>query len=108
VRLITLIWIVHRLKDFALSISRSALLGFHVNPNFPHLHLHLLDGERTCLGKFSYWVTDNGDGKKGWGGFVTIDQVMMTLQSGGCYLQTWMNLWGCLSFCLPTKHQQNP
>jgi len=83
VRLITLIWIVHRLKDFALSISRSALLGFHVNPNFPHLHLHLLDGERTCLGKFSYWVTDNGDGKKGWGGFVTIDQVMMTLQSGG-------------------------
>ncbi|WVQ85624.1 hypothetical protein IAT38_007790 [Cryptococcus sp. DSM 104549] len=59
-------------------------LGFHIPPfsSVPHLHLHVFSGPHTFIGRFKYPVTSHKSGK-GYGWFVTADQVERALESGG-------------------------
>lgn len=59
-------------------------LGFHIPPFFsvPHIHLHVFSGPHTFIGKFKYPVTTYAAGK-GFGWFVTAEQVKSTLERGG-------------------------
>ncbi|ODO07381.1 hypothetical protein L198_00960 [Cryptococcus wingfieldii CBS 7118] len=59
--------------------------GFHIPPfsSVPHLHLHIFSGPHTFIGKFKYPITRHGEGEKGYGWFITPDQVVRILQKGG-------------------------
>ncbi|WWC68395.1 uncharacterized protein I206_102321 [Kwoniella pini CBS 10737] len=58
-------------------------MGFHIPPfsSVPHLHLHVFSGKHTFIGKFKYPISGSND-HKGYGWFVTPNQVLNTLHQG--------------------------
>jgi hypothetical protein len=61
-------------------------LGFHIPPfaSVPHLHLHILSGRYTMLGRFKYPIAKRaGKAGKGWSWFVEVGQVVEILERGG-------------------------
>ncbi|ORX34104.1 HIT-like domain-containing protein [Kockovaella imperatae] len=67
-----------------LSPAEDSNMGFHIPPfsSVPHLHLHVMSGRRTTLGKLKYPVAQRNGGK-GWPWFVTADQTLDILEQGG-------------------------
>ena len=59
-------------------------LGFHIPPfsSVPHLHLHVLAGKRTFLGRIKYPIARH-EGGKGWSWFVSAEQTIEILQREG-------------------------
>ncbi|WWC60557.1 uncharacterized protein I303_103131 [Kwoniella dejecticola CBS 10117] len=60
--------------------------GFHIPPfsSVPHLHLHVFSGKHTFIGRFKYPISgiSGKSGDKGYGWFVTPDQVIKILHVG--------------------------
>lgn len=65
--------------------GKTAKLGFHIPPfsSVHHLHLHVLVPPFTRMGKLQYPVRTGRDGGKTWSWFVTPEQAISILESGG-------------------------
>jgi hypothetical protein len=89
------------MRDLAYDLSPSTpKLGFHIPPfsSVPHLHLHVLAGKSTFLGRFKYRISiSDRDGRvgKGWSWFVTTDQVEAILRRGDSVTlgRGWCRVW---------------
>jgi hypothetical protein len=76
---------VQRMNELAYELVPNARkTGFHIPPfsSVHHLHLHVLAGRPTVLGRFKYPSREQDHGK-GWSWFVTATQAIKILEGGG-------------------------
>jgi len=77
--------VVQRMSDLAFELVPTARKsGYHIPPfsSVHHLHLHVLAGKPTVLGRFKYPARERTNGK-GWSWFVTPSQAIKIVQNGG-------------------------
>ena len=77
--------LVQRMNELAFDLVPTARkTGFHIPPfsSVHHLHLHVLAGKPTLLGRFKYPNRQRENGK-GWSWFVTSTQAIKILENGG-------------------------